>query len=293
MSLGKRGSTWWIDIALPNGERIRRSTGTESKAQAQEYHDKLKADLWRRTRLGEKARRTWQEAVVRWLREKAHKATIETDKIHLRWLDGHLKGKHLDEISRGLVDQLLEERLSEGVTNSTVNRTMEVLRAILKASVDAWEWLDRAPAVRMLPEPKRRVRFLTRREADALIAELPPHLADMASFTLATGLRRANVTGLQWSQVDMDRNVAWIHPDQAKARKAIAVPLNADAVAIIRRWLGKHPTHVFCFRGKPITQVSTKSWYQALERAGRWCGGMPISRPSTSPHSRIACALRG
>ena len=118
MSLGKRGSTWWIDIALPNGERIRRSTGTESKAQAQEYHDKLKADTWRRTRLGERPRRTWQEAVVRWLREKAHKATIETDKIHLRWLDGHLKGKYLDEISRGLVDQLLEERLSEGVTNS-------------------------------------------------------------------------------------------------------------------------------------------------------------------------------
>jgi integrase len=68
--------------------------------------------------------------------------------------------------------------------------------------------------------------------------------------------------------------LAWIHPDQAKARKAIAVPLNAAAIAIIRRQIGKHLTHVFSFRGKPITQVSTKAWYQALERAGisdfRW-----------------------
>jgi integrase len=65
-----------------------------------------------------------------------------------------------------------------------------------------------------------------------------------------------------------------VHPDQAKARKAIAVPLNADAVVIIRKQLGKHSTHVFSFRGQSIRQVSTKAWYAALKRAGitefRW-----------------------
>ena len=45
-----------------------------------------------------------------------------------------------------------------------------------------------------------------------------------------------------------------------------------------RRQLGKHATHVFSFREKPITQVSTKAWYDALERgvsiisAGMTCG---------------------
>jgi len=43
---------------------------------------------------------------------------------------------------------------------------------------------------------------------------------------------------------------------------------------IIRAQLGKHPTHVFSFRGKPIIQASTKAWYKGLERAGivdfRW-----------------------
>jgi integrase len=68
--------------------------------------------------------------------------------------------------------------------------------------------------------------------------------------------------------------LAWIHPDQAKARKAIAVPLNAEAVTILQARSGQHATHVFSFRGKPIRQVSTKAWYQALTRAGidnfRW-----------------------
>jgi len=45
-------------------------------------------------------------------------------------------------------------------------------------------------------------------------------------------------------------------------------------VALVQKRVGKHPTHVFSYRGKPIKQVSTKAWYQAPKRAGiedfRW-----------------------
>lgn len=96
----------------------------------------------------------------------------------------------------------------------------------------------------------------------------------MASFTLATGLRAANVTGLTWDQVNLSRKLAWIHPDQAKARKAIAVPLNDTAVEVMRAQKAKHPTRVFTYEGKPIRQVSTRAWYKTLKRAGiedfRW-----------------------
>ena len=274
MSLRKRGGIWWIDFVTQSGQRIRRSSGTAEGNLAQELHDKLKAESWRIDKLGERSRRTWNEAVVRWLKESAHKATIDTDKAHLRWLDRYLGRRHLDDISRSLVDRITDARLAEGVSNATVNRTMEVVRAILRKSVYEWEWLDRTPRVRMLKEPTRRVRFLTREEADRLLAALPEHLADMAAFSLATGLRRSNVTGLQWTQVELVQRLAWIHPDQAKARKAIAVPLNAEAVLIVRRQAGKHPMHVFSYLGKPFRQVSTKAWYSALARAGitnfRW-----------------------
>ena len=274
MSLRKRGSVWWIDILAASGERVRRSTGTDNKALAQELHDKLKAELWRVAKLGERPSRTWNDAAVRWLKESSHKATLDMDKAHLRWLHRFLDGKELEAISRSLVDRITAERAAEGVSNATVNRTLEVLRAILRKCVNEWEWLDKAPQVRMLKEPTRRIRFITRQESQRLLSVLPEHLADMAALSLATGLRRANVTGLQWTQVDLVRRVAWIHSDQAKARKAIAVPLNAEAVMLIRKQIGKHHTHVFSFRGKQITQVSTKAWYQGLARAGiqdfRW-----------------------
>jgi integrase len=274
MSLSRRGSVWWIDFVGPRGQRVRRSTGTSEKALAQEYHDRLKAELWRTSKLGERPRRLWSEAVVRWLKESDHKATLGTDKMHLRWLDRFLSGWRLDEINRALVDRITDARVAEGVSNATVNRTLEVVRAILRKALNDWEWLDRVPRIRMLKEPTRRVRFLSREEAERLLAALPEHLGEMARFSLATGLRRGNVTGLQWTQVDLVRRCAWIHPDQAKARKAIAVPLNAEAMLILRRQNGRHPTQVFSFNGKPIRQVSTKAWYAALERAGildfRW-----------------------
>lgn len=274
MSLVKRGGTWWIDVAAPNGERVRRSTGTANKSLAKEFHDRLKSELWRIAYLGDKPRQTWNDGVVRWLKEQSHKTTIGEDVTKLRWLDRFLGGKELAAITRPLIDRITDAKLAEGHSNATVNRTLEVLRAILRKCVNEWEWLDRAPQVRMLKEPTRRIRFLTREEAHRLLAELPEHLADMAAFSLATGLRASNVTGLQWSQVDLSRRLAWVHPDQAKARKAIPVPLNGEAAALVRKQLGKHPTHVFSFRSKPITQVSTKAWYAGLERAGiadfRW-----------------------
>ena len=274
MSLRKRGGIWWIDVAAPNGERIRRTSGTASKALAQEFHDRVKSELWRIAQLGEKPRHTWNEAVVRWLKEQSHKATAGEDVTKLRWLDQFLGGRTLDTISRALVDKITDVKLAQGLSNATVNRTLELLRAILRKCVNDWEWLERAPQIRMLKEQTRRIRFLTREEAQRLLSALPEHLADMAAFSLQTGLRASNVTGLQWSQVDLVRRLAWVHADQAKARKAIPVPLNAEAVLLVRKQLGKHGTHVFSYRGTPITQVSTKAWYAALKRAGitdfRW-----------------------
>ena len=155
--------------------------------------------------------------------------------MHLRWLDRFLGGRYLDEISRALVDRITDARVAEGVSNATVNRTLEVARAILRKALNDWEWLDRVPRIRMLKEPTRRVRFLSREEAGRLLAALPEHLAEMARFSLATGPRRGNVTGLQWTQIDLVRRCAWIHPQGTKGhRSSLKCGSGADLAAARR-----------------------------------------------------------
>jgi integrase len=117
------------------------------------------------------------------------------------------EGVMLERIDREFLDRIMTARKAEGVANSTVNRTLEVVREVLRRAAFDWDWIAKAPRMRMLPEPKRRIHWLTREEANRLIGALPEHLAVMARFSLETGLRRANVTGLLWSQVDFLRDV--------------------------------------------------------------------------------------
>lgn len=275
MSLYKRkdSKVWWVKITI-NGRIVQKSTGTPDKHLAQEFHDRLKAECWDQLKLGNKPRYNWNEAVVRWLSETQHKASKRVDLSHLRWLDFYFNGKPLDEINRDCLDNIVKEKLAEGVGNSTVNRILALIRSILRRACLEWEWTEKVPKIRLLPEPSRRIRWITQQESERLIEELPSHLKVMVRFSLETGLRQSNVTGLQWSQIDLTRRCAWIHPDQAKAKKAIAVPLSKTAMVLIRDQIGCHSQYVFTYFGKPVKEVNTKAWRNALKRAGikdfRW-----------------------
>lgn len=258
---------WWLDFSAPNGERIRRSCKTTDKKQAQEYHDSLKAELWRQDKLGERPRYSWQEAVVKYIGENQNQRSIKTTKENLRYLDKFLSHKRLDEISKQLIEEIKQEKIATGVSVATVNRMLTVLRAVLNAA-KYWDWLDNPPVIKLLSDDSQRIRWLTQEQAKVLLGELPEHLKPIVSFALATGLRETNITGLQWSQIDMARKCAWIHADQAKGKKAIAVPLNDDAVTVIKSQLGKHLTHVFCYDGKTLHRANCKAWRKALVRAG-------------------------
>ena len=269
-----KSECWYIDFTTQDGKRIRQSTGTENRQQAQELHDKLKAQSWRQSNLNETPDYYWEDAVVRWLTEQSHKKSLKDDKVHLRWLHQHLQGMKLTDISKNVIEVVKQKKIDSGVTNATVNRVLAVVRGILNRAVKEWEWIDKAPHVRLLHESVNRVRWLTHDEADRLLAELPVHLADMMIFTLATGLRERNVTRMEWSQVNLHQRQAWIHSDQSKSKRAIAVPLNDDALAVLRRQIGKHETRVFTYKGNEVDIANTRAWRNALVRANikdfRW-----------------------
>ena len=274
MSLYKRNDSphWWVKISH-SGRTIQRSTGTENKAQAQEYHDKLKTSLWEQQRLGIKPRRAWKEAVVRWLAETAEKATHQEDIKKLRWLDPFLGNLMLDEIALDVIDAVKAEKLKTS-GKATVNRYLALVRAILLRSRDDWEWIDKTAKIKLFKEGSGRERSITVEQAEALLGELPVHQREVVIFALATGLRQSNVLGLEWSRVDLEAGHAWVDADQSKNGKPIAVPLNATALEVLRRQLGKHRERVFTYAGKPLATANTRAWRKALKRAGienfRW-----------------------
>lgn len=274
MSLFKRqdSSNFWVKITI-NGRTVQRSTGTGDKAQAQEFHDRLKAQLWDQHRLGIKPQRSWQDAVVRWLSETSDKATHKGDISKLVWLHSYLGNLMLDEINIDVIDHIKMSKLKEA-SKATTNRYLSVVRAILIKSRDEWEWISKAPKIKLFKEQPHRERMLTQEQASGLLAELPIHQREVVLFGLATGLRQSNVLRLEWSQINMELRHAWVRAVQSKSRNPIAIPLNDAAFAVLLRQKGKHPDRVFTYRGKPLNSANTKAWKKALERAGienfRW-----------------------
>jgi integrase len=273
MALYKRDGIWWTDIRH-QGKRVRKSTGTEIKEDAQHFHDQVKHELWLEDKVKSLPSKTWMDAVVRWIDESTHKRSLVTDKIHLAWLDQFLRTKKLSDIDRDLIEFIAKKKERSNVSLTTVNRILELIRAILNRAHKEWGWLDKPPMIRMRKIESRRIRWLTKQEVNRLMKELPPHLKEMAAFTLATGLRESNVTQLKWSQIDLSKKHALIHADESKSKRPIPVPLNKQAIAILKAQIGENLIYVFTYQGNPVTRCNNHAWQKALKRAGindfRW-----------------------
>jgi integrase len=266
MGLIRRGNTWYCRWEH-DGKEIKRTTGTSDRTEAQEFHDRLRAELWRAEKLDEQPKVKWETACLSWLTEHAkHKRSYKSDVERLRWINPRLAGLLVDSINTSLLTRLRADKLADGVKNSTVNRHLAVISAILNFA-HAHDWISAVPKIPYLPEPKGRLRYLTKAEAAALLAELPPHLKAMVRMGLATGLRRHNITHMEWADVDLDRRVAWVWPDEAKAGKAITIPLNDEAIAVLSAQ-PKETDYVFTFKGKPVFHVTTAAWKKACARSG-------------------------
>lgn len=127
MGIHRRGEVWWIRFSAPDGERVRKSSGTQDKRSAQELHDRLKAETWRKGALAEKPKYTWEDAVVQWLKEKSHKASLKKDKeIFVGWI-GTWAGDGWS-ISTGRCFRILEGKAA-AANQATANRYMALVRA--------------------------------------------------------------------------------------------------------------------------------------------------------------------
>lgn len=259
MAIKLRGDTYWLDMQI-NGVRIRESLKTSDKKQAEQLHDMRRAELWQGRMLKARPKKTFRDACARWLVERGHKKSIGDDQDKIDYFLPKLGSRQLSDITRDLV----EDNLPKDVTPTTRNRYRALVRSVLRAAEREWDWLDRAPTFRTEAEPKRRVAFLTREQAESLIGALPEKYRMAVRFALLTGLRRANVFGLTWENVDLERGTAIVHGDEAKAGHRIVVPLNAQARQLLASLPEPRKGRVW----GEIDRVWANTWEAACKRAG-------------------------
>lgn len=157
-----------------------------------------------------------------------------------------------DVNGQGIADALADKSASH------YNRITNSIRAAINLAHKSGIHDTPANIPRRKP-PKGRLEWLTPDEWERLDTSLAkwPHARAMARFGVFTGLRAFNVFNLRWREVDLNRKVAWVHPDESKSGKAIAVPLSDNAVQVLKEQESLHDEYVFVWRGNPVKSIKT------------------------------------
>jgi len=219
------------------------------------------------------------DGAARYLTASSALRSAETCAFHVRILLPYIGTLPLEKIHDGTLEMFVEDRLSEGVSPTTVNRSLEVVRTVLMRCARVWRdddgrpWLEQQPPlITMLPERRKPPHPLSWEEQDRLMEELPRHLQELVLFAVNSGARDENIVGLRWAweqQVpEAGRSVFVIPPADYKTGVAHVLILNDAAWSIVQSMRGRHPVYVFSFRGHRMARLHNSAWRKARERAG-------------------------
>lgn len=148
------------------------------------------------------------------------------------------------------------------------------MRRILNLAARLWRdesgkpWLDTAPLIQMLPTTDARKPYpLSWNEQATLLQALPDHLARMSLFKVNTGCREQEVCQLrsEWEipVPELGTSVFIVPGAVVKNREARLIVLNRAAKSVVDEMCGTHPTHVFSYRGRPVTKIYNSAWKRA------------------------------
>lgn len=172
--------------------------------------------------------------------------------------------KLLDEALSGVKDT---ELLSKKAQDEVLGR----LKRFFALAV-MWGTCNQNPAaaVKLCRVDNKRHRYLTEAEETRLLAVCSPYLRRIVVFALSTGLRRSELLGLRWQDVDLQNGVVLIPATRSKSKKDRYVPLCAAASAVLKELEGDQEKSALVFgNGAGNLQGNLKRiWGAALEASG-------------------------
>ncbi len=272
----KKTGNWYIDYRLPNGRRRRETVGT-SKKLAENVLSKRRVGIaeGRFLDVVKKERIKFEDFAQEYftIHSKQHKKGWQTDSFNIKILNRFFRGKYLYEITPVDIERFKMERLKEKVgiktiSPATVNRQLDTLRGMLNKAV-SWGKLQTNPmkSVQSLKVAPGRLRFLEREEIIRLLSNCTKNLRPIVVLALFTGMRRGEILGLKWHDIDVKRNIITLLDTKNGEKRE--VPMSEQVkTALIR--LRKHPdcAYIFCNeKGQPVHDIR-KSYSTALRKSG-------------------------
>jgi integrase len=265
-----RGRVWWIRYSY-QGQLIRQAIGPDRRL-AEQALQAIRGDIvrgcFKLRRIEE--RRTFPEMAEEYMTEKAGKRSLGRDKTSLGNLAPVFGHKPLHLITKRDIEAYSRERASK-VKGATVNRELALLRHLFNIAIEKG-YTDNNPArgFKKFPEvPWRHKFFFSESEIEKLISASAPHLRPILAVAFGTGLRKGDILGLKWTDVDLERGIISIQ--MQKTGEPIEIPLIPMLRDLLREMKSRAASSLFVFSlgssGQGIGDIKT-AFRAALRRSG-------------------------
>ncbi len=170
--------------------------------------------------------------------------------------------RHLSDIKPRDIEEWKASMASQ-CQPATFNRALTALKGLFNKAIE-WGRLEHNPAQKIgkLREANQRVRYLTEQEISKRIEAATPRLRQFLVLALNTGMRKANLIGLSWEDIDVRNGV--IHILKTKSGKAYDVPINNSILDLLKGLSrGKNSA------GRVLDTCNLKrEWEHAIEASG-------------------------
>jgi len=205
---------------------------------------------------------------------KARKKSYGRDRILVKHLAGFFGGRALMNLTPGLVDDYAEyrkkgaEKAQRKLTGATINREIACLKAIIRRAMLnrqlEWNPIQGVKFFREFP----RSRTLMPEEYRRLLGACAPHFRPIVQLAYDTGMRRSEILGLRWDQLNLEAGVITLKSSDTKTQEQREIPLDGGLIDLIRKIprVLKCPC-VFTFRGHFIKDTKG-AFRMACKRAG-------------------------
>jgi integrase len=270
----KHGS-WYIDY-YAGGRRIKEKVGS-SKGQAQRALAVRRAQVVQ-GRFQLPTRRsapTFAKFAQRYLEfGRTNKRGFRNERYRVEGFIQRFGNRRLSELSAWDAERFKIERAKQAQP-ATVNRELGNLKNMMTMAVK-WGCLDRNPfaGVKLLRVPKKPERILTESEEALLLAACDnvrgQHLRPIVTLALHTGMRKGEILGLLWSQVDLDNRTIHIHNAKSSHGER-RIPMNQAVQDLLFNLAQKRKSDfVFPSSRKPGERLgdSKVGFWRAVKLAG-------------------------
>jgi integrase len=268
-----RNRTWWLDFrhqgvrhALRLGTNISRTVAWELASVKRGGILKGEAGIGKKRKdLSFDDARTKFQA---WATASKKPGTARAYAECLRRLAESFGGTRLSLISSFAVEKHKQQRIQAGA-RVRANRELAVLKSLFNRCREwkLFEGENPVTSVKLLKEPRQRLRFLEPEEEDRLLAECAEPLRTIILVGTNCGLRlKSEALTLRWADVDVMRRTLTVAAAYAKSGTSRMVLLNSVVLAALDR-LQRISEFVFAKpNGKPYHAI--RGFRAACQRAG-------------------------